>query len=510
MGAFQSKVVKEIQEALNHDVSLYAFPFGLGYQSEHVRRYNLDITTTPIAVTYPKTTAQVAAIVKIAANAGLKVQAKSGGHSYAKYSSPDGGIIVDLKHFQKFEMDPKTWWATVGAGTLLGDLTKRVHDPRHRAMAHGTCPQVGIGGHATIGGLGPSSRLFGAALDHIEEVEVVLADGSIKRASTAENADLFWALKGAAASFGIITDFVVHTELTPDEAVQYGFSFTAGTWGDMAQAFKAWQKFVLDKSLDWKFASTATITEAGLAISGTYFGTKAEFDEFAKGPGFPISSQAEGTIVFREWLGLVEHWAEDIALHFGGGIPAHSYTKTLTFNGDQPTPDAVIDKIFEYIKTTKKDVWFAIFDLASGKVNEVPMDATAYAHRDALFYLQSYAISDKLGQNVSNTTTDFPRGLNQLIKSEMAKANENTDFGAYAGYVDPELPDGQKEYWRSNLDRLEIIKAKYDPKDVFHNWQSVRPNGEDVLTPAVLQQPSDLSGWIGKAFRALKVGGAHG
>ena len=80
-------------------------------------------------------------------------------------------------------MNRDTWRATVGGGTLLGDLTQRMHDAGNRAMAHGVCPQVGIGGHATIGGLGPSSRLWGAALDHIEEAEVVLADSSIVRAS---------------------------------------------------------------------------------------------------------------------------------------------------------------------------------------------------------------------------------------------------------------------------------------------------------------------------------------
>ena len=121
----------------------------------------------------------------------------------------DNAIVVDLKHFQQFSMDKSSWQATIGGGTLLGDVTDRLHENGKRAMAHGTCPQVGIGGHATIGGLGPSSRMWGAALDHVEEVEVVLANSSIVRASEKQNADVFWALKGAGASFGIITEFKV-------------------------------------------------------------------------------------------------------------------------------------------------------------------------------------------------------------------------------------------------------------------------------------------------------------
>lgn len=162
-----TKVAKQIKAALNNDSDLYAFPDEPFYGFYHVRSYNLDHITKPFCVTYPKTTQQVARIVKIAADARLRVQAKSGGHSYCNFSSPDNGVVVDLKHFQKFEMDEGSWVCKVGAGTLLGELDKRLHNYK-RAIAHGVCPQVGIGGHATIGGLGPSSRKFGTALDHIE------------------------------------------------------------------------------------------------------------------------------------------------------------------------------------------------------------------------------------------------------------------------------------------------------------------------------------------------------
>ncbi|QIW98719.1 hypothetical protein AMS68_004237 [Peltaster fructicola] len=479
MGAVHSVLQKQIIAALGSDDTLYAFAGSTLYQYEDVRRYNLDITTIPLAVTYPRTTAQVAAIVKIAASAGLKVQPKSGGHSYANYSSPDGGIVIDLKHFQRFEMDTTKWFATVGAGTLLGELDSRLA-PYNRAVAHGTCPQVGIGGHATIGGLGPASRLFGTTLDHIEEVEVVLADGSIKRASAKENTDLFWALRGAAASFGVITEFILHTHPAPGEMVQFTSSFTKDSWEDMAQAFKVWQRYVLNQPPN-KFASTATILEAGMSISGMYFGSKEEFKTLMDRADFPIQAQIEKTIVFRDWLGTVEHWAVEVAVYYGGGLPAHAYTKSLTFGQSEPIPETVIDDMFKYIKTTKRGtpVWFIIFDLAGGAVNEIAMDATAFAHRDALFYLQAYAIS--LVGPVSDVTKSFLTGLNKLITGEMRSAGEKTDFGAYAGYVDPELPNPQEKYWGSNLPRLEELKSVYDAHDVFHNPQSVRPGGKEVL-----------------------------
>ncbi|KUJ08911.1 FAD-binding domain-containing protein [Mollisia scopiformis] len=474
MGSSQSTLDRSIKRALGKDRDLYAFPGNPFYALRDVKLYNQTYPVKPAAVVYPKTAAQVAAVIKCAVDAGRKVQARSGGHSYANYclGGIDGAVVIDLKHFQHFSMDPETFIATAGGGTLLGNLTKKMHDAGHRAMAHGTCPQVGLGGHATIGGLGPSSRLWGAALDHIEEIEVVLADSSIKRASATQNSDIFWAVKGAGASFGVVTEFVLRTEKEPGEAVHFSYSFTIGTYASMGVVFKAWQKFVANPSLSRKFASEAIITEVGLIISGTYYGSKKEYDALEMDDRFPGHQKAK-TIVFRDWLGLVAHWGEEVALLLGGGLSGPLYTKSMTFNGCDLIPDSVIDSLFSYLDQVEKGtlIWFIIFDLAGGAVNDIAQDATAYAHRDALFYLQSYAVG--VGK-VAEKTKNFLRGVNTLLKDGTPGGDE---FGAYAGYVDPELPDGPLAYWRTNLPRLEQIKSMVDPDDVFHNPQSVEPAG---------------------------------
>ncbi len=308
----------------------------------------------------------------------------------------------------------------------------------------------------------------------------MIASGEVVRANKQQNSDLFWALCGAGASFGIITEFVVRTEPAPENMIQYSYSFTTGSWSDLSKTFKAWQKYVSQPDLTWKFASTATVTEVGLTISGTYYGTKEEYDELNVAKEFP-GNQISKTLEFKDYLGLVVHWGEEVALHLMGGVPSHVYTKSLTFNSCNEIPESVIDQMFKYFEKADKGtlVWFAIFDLAGGKVNTIPQNATAYAHRDALFYLQSYAINP-LG-HVGKETKSFLNGLNDVLKDGMAKAGENTDLGAYAGYVDPELPNAQQAYWRTNLPRLEIVKLKYDKGDVFHNLQSVRPGGKEVV-----------------------------
>lgn len=306
-------------------------------------------------------------------------------------------------------------------------------------------------------------------------------------------------MKGAGASFGVVTEFVLRTEPEPGEAVHFSYSFTVGSYSSLAAVFKSWQSFVADPGLTRRFASEVIITAAGMIISGTYFGSKAEYEAFDMKSKLGGDSVAK-TIVFKDWLGLVGHWAEGIGLDIGGRIPAPLYSKTLTFNGADLIPDEVIDKFFAHLEKVEKGtlVWFVIFDLAGGAINDIAQDATSYAHRDALFYLQSYAIG--LGA-VSQKTKDFLTGINTTIKNGMPGSE---DFGAYAGYVDPELPNGPQEYWRKNLPRLEQIKAIVDPRDVFHNPQSVNPAGSiDTLSKPVVEKPVERRSLLARMCNKL-------
>ena len=443
------------------------------FQLSHVKPYNLGIPVTPAAVTYPKTADQVSAIVKCAVDNSLKVQPRCGGHSYANYGigGQDNTIVVDMKNFQQFSMDKSTWQATVGGGTLLGDLTKRLHDNGNRAMAHGTCPQVGIGGHATIGGLGPSSRMWGAALDHVEEVEVVLANSTVVRASATQNQDILFAAKGAAAGFGIVTEFKVRTQAEPDKAVLYSYTLHSGDSASKATAFKQWQKLISDPTLSRKFASQFILTEQfGAIVTGTFFGSQQEFDSLNISARLPTKNK--NVLELKDWLGVVGHWTEDIALKIVGGIQSNFYAKSLAYTDKETIPDETVDKLFQYIDKADKGgaLWFLIWDLEGGAINDVAPDATAYGHRNALFYHQAYAVN-LLGK-INDKTRAFLTSINKLIIDGVP----NHTQGAYAGYVDPALGDNSASlYWGGNVDKLQQIKAAVDPLDIFHNPQSIRP-----------------------------------
>lgn len=165
--------------------------------TDFVTSYNIRLQYAPSVIVIPDTTQQVSDAVVCASANGIKVQAKSGGHSYASTSSggQDGSMVVDLRRFQDVTVDDTSGIASVGGGLRLGNMALALLD-KGRALAHGTCAGVGVGGHFTLGGYGYTSRAWGMALDQIVGLDVVQADGAIVHASDTENTDLYYVSLG--------------------------------------------------------------------------------------------------------------------------------------------------------------------------------------------------------------------------------------------------------------------------------------------------------------------------
>ncbi|KAI0841496.1 Glucooligosaccharide oxidase [Hypoxylon sp. FL0890] len=448
-----------------------AYPDNPLYQVSWVNRYNLEYPVTPIAVTRPDSAQDVSDFIKCAVANNVKVQPKSGGHSYANYGlgGTDGELVIDLTNFQNFSMDTNTWHATIGGGTKLSDVTSRLHDNGKRAISHGTCPGVGIGGHATIGGLGPSSRMWGSCLDHVIEVEVVTADGTIQRASETENSDLFFALKGAGAGFGVITEFVVKTHPEPGDVVQYSFSLSLDSHKDLIDVFQKWQDLISDPNLDRRFGTEFVMHELGVIITATFYGTEDEWKATGIPDKIPVGNVS---IVIDNWLGVIAQQAEDAALYLSDLRSAFT-AKSLAFRPDETLSLDTITKLMNYIDDTDRGtlLWFLIFDATGGAISDIPMNATAYSHRDKIMFCQGYGIGIP---TLTQVTKDFISGITTTIQNNTVQT-----LTTYPGYVDPALQDPQVSYWGPNLNTLGQIKSKWDPNDLFHNPQSVKP-GETV------------------------------
>jgi hypothetical protein len=212
----------------------------------------------------------------------------------------------------------------------------------------------------------------------------------------------------------------------------------------------------------------------GAIITGTFYGTQAEFDATGIRGRFPRGGKFGFTI--NDWLASVTQDATNEALYLSN-VPIPFYSKSLAFRPQDAIPPSDVQDILTWVDGANKGtlLWFIIFDATGGAVNDTPLNATSYAHRDKFMFYQSYAV----GLPLSQTTKDFLTGFhNKVVDTLPADAQPAT----YAGYVDPALPSGQQEYWGPNLPRLEQVKKQWDAADVFHNPQSVRPASASTAT----------------------------
>ncbi len=166
--------------------------------------WNGMITAKPALVVTASGTADVVEAVGFAREHDLALSVRSGGHNIAGTALADGGLTIDMSGLRGVVVDPQARTATVQAGCRLGDVDRATQ--RHGlATPLGFISEVGVAGLTLGGGLGYLTRRFGWTVDNLLEVEIVTADGMVRTANHEENAELFWAIRGAGANFGVVT-----------------------------------------------------------------------------------------------------------------------------------------------------------------------------------------------------------------------------------------------------------------------------------------------------------------
>ena len=318
--------------------------------------------------------------------------------------------------------------------------------------------------------MGPASRMWGIALDHVVGLTVVTADGKTQHASSTENPDLFWALKGAGASFGVITEFELKTHAAFDNVVLYSYTISPRPFSRSAQQFKIWLELARDPNLDRRFATQVIFSDAGMFFQGTFYGPKEEFEAMNVSRVFKGMSSDE-VVVLEGWLGAVTNWVEQVALWMAGKVRNSFYNKSLIFTANDKITASGIYSFLNYLDSTDSGTpyWTAIFDLEGGATNDIPQNETAFAHRDAVLFFQPYLTTGIFP--LTQKHRDFLTGMTEILREDVPAVKEN---GVYPGYIDPYLgPDAPQLYWGSNYPRLQTLKSQFDPGNIFRNPQSV-------------------------------------
>lgn len=261
------------------------------------------------------------------------------------------------------------------------------------------------------------------------------------------------------------------THPEPGSVIQYSFSLSFGKHADMVPVFKQWQDLVSDPTLDRRFGTEFVAYELGAIITATFYGTEDEWEASGIPQRIPTGKIS---VVIDDWLAVIAQQAEDAGLALSE-IHTPFTVRSLAFTADEVMTEDTITKMMDYLDDTNRGtlLWFLIFDATGGAISDVPMNKTAYSHRDKIMFCQGYGIGIPV---LTQSTKDFLGGLVDTIRDATPQ-----NLTTYPGYVDPYLTNPQQSYWGPNLAALESIKTTYDPNDVFHNPQSVRPgNGKDA------------------------------
>ncbi|RKF72948.1 Berberine bridge enzyme-like 2 [Golovinomyces cichoracearum] len=450
--------------------------------------YNLRLQYVPAVITMPKSSTEVSASIRCADKFRLKVQAKGGGHSYASFSSggQDGSLIISMENFNEISLDPTTFIAKIGTGQRLGNIAQALFDQGKRALPHGTCPSVGIAGHALHGGYGLASRNWGLTIDHIVGMDVVLADGQEIHASGDLNTDIFYAMRGAGDSFGIATFLYFKTEAVPTGPIIH-YTVDLGPSLDKTEiasaGFIQLQRATLETGLITNQNTFNFFINSDGVFTLNGWCMECNPDEFRSKtlPSMLVGfNYADIKVESEDWIQAIANLAspDTLAQPLGGVLTNKDnfYAKSLVVPESDPLSEIAIKSFFDYVKQNKGNLnWYSIISLYGGTgsaVSNPPLEATnsAYSDRNSLWNFQNYGFSPSPPFN--EALIPLIQGMNDVV----VRAQPATKFKGYLNYVDPQLSPAEaviQYYDNSTYSRLLEIKKRVDPAFIFWNPQAI-------------------------------------
>jgi FAD/FMN-containing dehydrogenase len=430
----------------------------------------------PQAVALCSSPEDVAATTAFATQRGIEVAIRSGGHSFAGYSSTTG-IVIDVTPMRSVEVSDESDRAKIGAGARVGEVCAALAD-HELVLPSGSCPSVGIAGTALGGGLGVLGRLFGLTCDHMLAAEVVLADGRVVTCDAERSGDLLWALRGAGAgNFGVVTSFLFQTRRAPRMTNFYVTWPLAAAERVVAQ-WQAWAPNAPGE-LAAGLALTAPddlahppIVEVYGAMVGGRDACDAVLAELIDLVGESPDSDSRRVLTYRETAlyqaGLLS--AADHVEAAGGHTRARQgcrFTKSEFFR--EPLPEEAVARLVRCFPHERRPGQYRGLEFApwGGAYNAVGAEATAFTHRDQLFTLKhALVLAPGAGAGEREAAADW-------VTSSWESVHPWGSGRTYPNFPDPDLTDWADSYYGQNLARLRRIKARYDPSDLFHFEQSI-------------------------------------
>lgn len=429
--------------------------------------WNAMIDRRPALIAQCQTADDVVAAVRFAAEHGLLVSVRGGGHNIAGNAVCDGGLMIDLSAMKEVRVDAARRIARVDPGATLGDVD-RATQAYGLATPVGINSTTGIAGLTLGGGFGWLSRSLGLTIDNLLSADVVTAAGALVKASATEAPDLFWGIRGGGGNFGIVTSFefrlhpvgpevlaglVVHPLAAARDVLRFYREFLKAT----PDEFVCW--FVLRKAPPLPFLAPEWHGREILALAMCYAGTIPDGERVAKplrSFGAPIADVV-APHPFTAWQAVL-----DPLLTPG----MRNYWKSHDF---VELSDGLIDVLVDHATRIPDPQTEIAFAQLGGAVSRVPAAATAYTHRDARFVVN---VHGRWADPASDAACiGWARQLFQA-------AAPFATGGVYVNFLTQEEQDRVPAAYGSNFARLQALKKKYDPTNLFRVNQNIGPSGD--------------------------------
>jgi len=424
--------------------------------------YNAMIDRRPAAIVQCESAADVAAVVRQAAETGLELSVRGGAHSVPGFGTGDGVLVADLSGLSSVTVDAANRIASAGGGVTWGAFNEATGE-HGLATTGGVVSTTGIGGLTLGGGIGYLARGYGLSSDNLVSAEVVTADGNIITASETEHPDLFWALRGGGGNFGVVTEFTYR--LHPVSEI-YGPMFFELSDGPALLAY--FNEFIKTAPREYggfpafqiapplPFVPEDRAGEPFIALVSCWTGSTSDGEKIIQGfrdvatpvaehvgpmPYAALNSAFDALVP----AGLQHYWKAA----FVGDLQADAIKALMEHGPRVPTVNSTVHLY---------PINGACHDVASG--------ATAFGHRDATYAVVIAGMWPDPADNEANT---------KWVKDLDAALAPHSQGGGYINFASGDDQAKVAANYGANFARLQEVKRRYDPKNLFHLNQNIKP-----------------------------------
>jgi len=407
--------------------------------------------------------ADVQAAVRTAVAAGVLTAVRCGGHSLAGFGTCDDGMVIDLSNMRQIAVDPEARRCRFAGGCLLGTVDAATQK-EGLAFPSGVVSHTGASGLVLGGGFGWLTRLHGLSSDNVEVFTLVTANGSVIRANSKENDDLFWALRGGGGNFGVVTEFEV--KLHPVTSVLLGEALCTGD--DIPALVRSWRDFMPESpdnlrwSLSLRLAPDAgnvpvelrgrpAVTQAAVWVGDTKKG-RACLDH--------ILSLCNPVVVIRKNMSFLalQTMADEEFPHGRRYYTKSGYCKALD--------DNTIDLMAQSLAAVPSPMTQIELAYLGGAATRVAAADTAFGDRSSPFVINLLASWLEPSEDAANVS--WVRSLFRSLRPSMTP-------GVYINFMSGDEDDRVPEAYRERWARLVSIKSRYDPGNFFRLNQNIPP-----------------------------------